>query len=358
MSQKLKVNELKENPKNSYFFDDIDGDAWKEFLGSIKTSGVIEPIVVTSEKVIVSGHQRVRACKVLGIDEVEAEVKIYDSEDEVLKQLIETNIRQRGIGNANPVKFGRCLRELDRIYGVFRGNHSDENPNNLGSKTQEQIAKEIGISTETYRQYEKLSQSIPEIQSLVETGKVTKTVALSIMKQLSEDEQKQLAEEISKTDGRVSARQVEFYKNRIKTLTDENEELKQKPAEVKEVRVEVPPEDYETIKAMKASYEKENKMLMAAKTKDGDEIKKLKKRIADLESRADVTELQKKLETEAGYFAIRTYDYIQKNGGYVWITERLNNLQGDSRKQFIGAVYAIDAFAKQMIENIGGYGIE
>lgn len=43
---------------------------------------------------------------------------IIKNDDKILKDLIETNIRQRGIGNPNPVKLGRCIRELERIYGI------------------------------------------------------------------------------------------------------------------------------------------------------------------------------------------------------------------------------------------------
>ena len=32
------------------FFDDMNGEKWKEFLESIKIRGVIEPIVTTPEK--------------------------------------------------------------------------------------------------------------------------------------------------------------------------------------------------------------------------------------------------------------------------------------------------------------------
>lgn len=149
-------------------------------------------------------------------------------------------------------------------------------------------------------------------------------------------------------------REIKFYKNRIADL----EKKKNPEPEIREVEVEVVPDDYEDLKNRNASFTKENKMLLDGKRKQDAEIKQLRERLADLETRQGVTELQKKLEEEAGHFAIRTYDYIQKNGGYVWVTERMKDLQGDSRKQFINAVYAIDAFAKQMIENIGGYEIE
>ena len=105
--QMINVDELIPHKQNSYFFDDMENEPWMAFLESVETSGVIEPIVATQDKVIVSGHQRVRACKKLGIKEVAVEIRIYDSEDEILKQLIETNIRQRGIGNTNAVKLGR-----------------------------------------------------------------------------------------------------------------------------------------------------------------------------------------------------------------------------------------------------------
>lgn len=69
---------------------------WSEFIESIHISGVIEPIVVTREFTIVSGHQRVRACKELGIAEIPARVRDYAGEDAVIKDLLETNVRKRG----------------------------------------------------------------------------------------------------------------------------------------------------------------------------------------------------------------------------------------------------------------------
>ena len=221
--QTLNIQELVPHPKNEYFFDDIQGEAWQEFVNSIRTSGVIEPIVVTQDKVIVSGHQRVRACKGLGIDEIDAEVRIIDSEDELLKQLIETNIRQRGIGNTNPVKFGRCLKELERIYGVqhgattFQGNQYDQVTSNdfKSPKSQEELASELGITVQTLHNYKQLADMIPEMQDLVETGIVTPTTARAIIRQLPEFQQKELAEQISESGKKLSQREVQGYINTI-----------------------------------------------------------------------------------------------------------------------------------------------
>lgn len=90
--------------------------------------------------------------------------------NKVLKDLIETNIRQRGIGNPNPIKLGRCIKELERIYGIqhgstsFQGNQYNEvSPKVSESPTQEQLADMIGISVDTLNNYKKLTELVPEI---------------------------------------------------------------------------------------------------------------------------------------------------------------------------------------------------
>lgn len=73
------------------------------------------------------------------------------SQDEILKQLIETNICQRGIGNVNAVKMGRCLKELERIEGIRNGGDRKSKAHNaLLIKTQSDLADEIGISIDQY----------------------------------------------------------------------------------------------------------------------------------------------------------------------------------------------------------------
>ena len=110
----------------------MEGQKWTEFLESVKTSGVIEPIVVTQNNTIVSGHQRVRACKELGISEVPRRVREYATEDAILKDLLETNVRQRGNINSSALKLVRIIAELERIYGIRNGNnqHGKEGKSN------------------------------------------------------------------------------------------------------------------------------------------------------------------------------------------------------------------------------------
>ena len=93
--QQLNINELKPHPRNNEFFDDMTGDAWEAFKESIKTSGIIEPIVVTKDMIIVSGHQRVRAAKELGLSTVMVDIRKYENDDDALLSFLMSNIDKR-----------------------------------------------------------------------------------------------------------------------------------------------------------------------------------------------------------------------------------------------------------------------
>lgn len=250
-------------------------------------------------------------------------------------------------------RIGEILLQIPKQAGRPSENSSQDREK---LPTKAETVSGMGYSRREASDYQQMAKHPEVVQAVIESALasgevVTKTQVLKEIK---------AAKEQAKADAEANKTTREkFAERKADRLQTENEQLKSKVATLEnmEPRVVVP-DDYEVIKKRASSYEKENRMLMNSRSRDAEEIKRLKTRLEELEARNDIAELQKKLETEAGYFAIRTYDFIQKNGGYVWITERLKDLKGDSRKQFINAVYAIDAFAKQMVENIGGYGIE
>ena len=215
--QQLNINELKPHPRNNEFFDDMTGDAWEAFKESIKTSGIIEPIVVTKDMIIVSGHQRVRAAKELGISTVMVDIRKYENDEQVLKDLIETNIRQRGVGNPNPIKLGRCIKELEKIYGVREGR--PEKLPKVSAVTQEQLSDMIGISVDTLQNYKKLTELIPELEDLVETGILAPTTATALVKRMTPSEQEDFVKSMDITQ-KITQKQVQQYINEIKQLKE------------------------------------------------------------------------------------------------------------------------------------------
>ena len=78
------------------------------------------------------------------------------------------------------------IKELERIYGVRDGSANEKGNNRIGEPkvsddqlSQSDIAEMIGISVDTLNNFKKLTELIPELEDLVDTGIVTKDTTLA-----------------------------------------------------------------------------------------------------------------------------------------------------------------------------------
>ncbi|WP_152606919.1 hypothetical protein [Clostridium tyrobutyricum] len=85
------------------------------------------------------------------------------------------------------MKMAKCIIELERIYGSHQGNGSNQyikkaDRNNFAQqKTQEDLAKQLGIDERQLQNYKKLTRLIPELQSMVEHDALKSTTAYKIL---------------------------------------------------------------------------------------------------------------------------------------------------------------------------------
>lgn len=350
--QQIDINELKPHPRNNEFFDDISGEKWEELLESIRKRikdnkrGNIEPIIITQDKVIVSGHQRVRAFKELGIPTIEAEIRIYKSEDDVLLDLLESNIRRRGEIGGSAKKVGKRIKELERLYGIRDGSAGGNGSNQYGkkelepnnsaqAKSQSDLAAQMGISVDTLQNYKMLADMIPELDELVTTGIVTKTTALAMMHNLSEDEQIELISSMDTTK-KITKNEVQKYINEIK-------QLKENPPI---------PSDYESTKRELQDYKKDYKNLMTQFDEKVSELQSLRKQIENMKITEPTEQYNKKLKDSTIFFCSKVADFIEKTGGYVWLTDHLNELPDYEKRSYISAVNAVYSWADTLLNNI------
>lgn len=302
--QYIATKDLKPHPRNTEFFDDITGDKWEDFKKSIVRRGVVEGVVVTQDLLIVSGHQRVRACLELGILEVPCRITHYPDEDSqtknpkedlIIEDLISTNILQRGIGNVNPMKMANCINELKRIYGIKQGNNQNSKSNNFTSNS---LAENIGLTRQQLNNFEKLNKLIPELQDMVEDGQLKATTAQFVWAKMTKTEQEKFFNEIGKDQiSKMTQKQTQEYLK----LQEEVEQLKKKlnnqPVTVKEVVVEkvIDNTDYEQINQLKIQLESEKK---DAKTLE-DKVVELEKKRIEYESKLkEINDNSKKEDEE------------------------------------------------------------
>lgn len=301
--QMLEIKDLKPHPKNEELFDDIEGQRWSEFKESILRRGVVEPIVVTQDLVIVSGHQRVKACKELEIKTIPCRITHYPEfdektdtpkEDMILEDLISTNIMQRGVGNINPLKMAKCIRELERIKGIRnggdRGNqYKVAERQNVALANQNDLSEDLGLTTRQVQRYKSLLNLIPELQDLVETGELKASIGYTVLSKLPKEEQEKVIEDLGQDKLKeMTQKEMKLYVNKIKELNAELEKTKKEVTSPKVVTqiVEktIDNTDYTLatkLKEYKDKLEKQNKVISSnekmIKDQEGliDSLKKL-----------------------------------------------------------------------------------
>ncbi|HCL4447297.1 TPA: ParB N-terminal domain-containing protein [Clostridium botulinum] len=358
--QMIEVSKLKPHPRNKEFFDDITGERWKDFKQSIIRRGVVESIVVTEdpvthELIIVSGHQRAKACNEIGILEAPCRIVHYPEKDErlhisredmILEDLICTNIMQRGVGNVNPMKMAKCIRELERMYGIkngggnFTGNQfvkREELGNNFvaPNKTQEDLAKQIGIDQRQLQNYKKLNELIPELQSLVETGALKSTTAYKIWARLPKEEQEEFFNEIG----------IE----KIKQMTQ-----KQTQSELNKIICEKEVLE-KSFNELSEKYDKEKNKepkIVEVDNTDYTQIEKLKKELESSKSEKDRIENRLNLMTEkAELYEKDSLEYEKMKNDIEFLTNKKDDLgrQIESITSISGLVVDIDHLIKEKL---------
>lgn len=368
--QKIKISDLIPHPKNNYFFDDMNGEKWNEFLESIKTSGVIEPIVITQNKVIVSGHQRVRACKQLGIEEIMAEIKLYDSDDKIIKDLLETNLRQRGDIGGSSIKMGRIIKELERIYGIKHGNNQyEEDSDIVGRLTQSDLAQQLGISVDTLNNTKKLAKLPQEIQDLIEQGNITTSTASRLIAKLSSEEQEELIATLP-TAQKLTQKQVQSYIDQIqskdkaiverdnqiagyKLKTEKVEKMKKRIFELESqlanqtepIVKTVIPEDYENLKGI-------HKQLELDYQRQVEKNSDLEAKINLLKESSAKYQASQMISNDCIMLTNKVNRFIRETGGLAYVSSEIQKLDKKDREAFINAVQSMAAWATNILNCI------
>lgn len=185
------TDKLKPHPKNGFYFSDVTGEKYEEIKRSIATHGIRDPLKVTPDYIIISGHQRWRIAKDLGLSHVPVEVLDVD-EREAEYLLIAENVERRGEAESDPMKKARIAKFLKEYWGIRdKGNNRKFDGQFVHQKTMKDVGDVIGESAKKAQRLLKLNDLIPEIQSLVSAGKLGTTAAEQIA-YLTPDEQKAL----------------------------------------------------------------------------------------------------------------------------------------------------------------------
>jgi ParB family transcriptional regulator, chromosome partitioning protein len=166
-------------------------DKLEELAASIKTNGLIQPVVVRRNGLdrfqIIAGERRWRAAQIAGLQKIPCVIKEVDEANLLELSLIENLQRE----NLNPIEEAKAFRRL------LEKSHM----------TQEQIAGRIGKDRSSITNSLRLLKLPKEIQTMVEEDQLSMGHARALLALEMADEQKALATRI--VAGGLSVRDAE-----------------------------------------------------------------------------------------------------------------------------------------------------
>ena len=177
--------------------DDAEMD---QLVWSILTQGLLTPITVrpleNNKYEVISGHRRLHACQKAGIETVPALIYTLDW-DAAAIALVDSNLhREKILPSEKAFAYKLKMDAMSR-----QGQRTDLTLSQVATKldTAAEIGKAVGESRDKVFRYIRLTELIPEILTMVDSGKIALTPAVE-MSYLTRQEQKDLLETMESED--------------------------------------------------------------------------------------------------------------------------------------------------------------
>ena len=193
-----------------------DDEKMQETVESVKAYGVLVPAIVRQrpdgEYEIVAGHRRKRASELAGLNELPAIVRDLD-DDAATIIMVDSNLQRENILPSERAQAYKMKLEAIKRQGA----RTDLTSTQVGQKLKlavERVAEDAGESRSQVQRFVRLTELNPELQEMVDSGKMAMTPAVELS-YLKPEEQSLLLETIESEQATPSLSQAQ----RIKKLS-------------------------------------------------------------------------------------------------------------------------------------------
>ena len=226
--QEIPITEL--YPFKNHPFSVVDDKRMEEMVESIKEFGIMVPVIARpldgGGYEIVSGHRRKRACELAGIETLPVLVRDLD-DDEATILMVDSNLQQRD--EIPPTERGKAYQmKLEALK--HQGKRQDLTSSHDEKKLKwamDQVADEAGKSRAQVARYIRLNSLNPELQEMVDDGRLAITPAVELS-YLKPEEQRGIAVALEETQNTPSLSQAQ----RIRKLSETGEATQEKLTDI------------------------------------------------------------------------------------------------------------------------------
>ena len=207
-----KIRPFKDHP-----FKVLDDEKMQDLIESIRINGILSPVLVrpigNDTYEMVSGHRRMHAAMMLGMDTVPAIIREM-TDDEAVVKMVDANIqREELLPSEKAFAYKMKMDAMRRQAGRPSKDNSRQFVGNF--ETADVVGKENGESGRQVQRFIRLTELIPELLDYVDQKRIQFTVAVEIS-YIDQEVQKWLFEYI-KDNGVVKLNQITLLRSQLQT---------------------------------------------------------------------------------------------------------------------------------------------
>ena len=208
------------HPFEGHPFKVLDDELMEQTVESIKQIGIVSPLIVRTDPEggyeILSGHRRLHAAQLAGLETVPVIVKEMDDDAAVIF-MVDSNLQRENILPSERAFSYKMKLEAMKHQGERLDLTCSQVGNKLdGKKSSEVMAEEIGTSKNQIFRFIRLTNLIPEILDMVDEKKIAFNPAVELS-YLKPEEQKEFLEAMDYAQASPSLSQAQ----RLKKLSQE-----------------------------------------------------------------------------------------------------------------------------------------
>ena len=217
----MDIEVVKIQPFRNHPFKVIDDEKMEDLVESIRANGILSPVLIrpigNDIYEMVSGHRRMHAAILLGMDRIPAIIREM-TDDEAIVKMVDANIQREELLPSEKAFAYKMKMDAMKNQGYRSDLTADSKTScQFGTKSRadQQVSGQVGESARQVQRFIRLTELIPELLEYVDQKRLQFTVAVEIS-YIDKEVQKWLYEYI-KDNGMVRLNQVILLRAQMKT---------------------------------------------------------------------------------------------------------------------------------------------
>ena len=220
-TEEIRIDKI--HPFKNHPFKVVDDDKMSELVDSIKVNGILSPVLVRPDNQggyeMISGHRRMHAAKLVGIEVVPAIVKEM-TDDEAVIIMVDSNVQREEILPSERAFALKMKMDVMRRQGkrtdLTSGTECQKSDDTTSatqwrkSETAATVGEEFGMGKSQVKKYIRLTELIPELLQMVDEKQISIVMGVDIS--YFDKEVQQWIYEYRKENGILRPEQIEALK--------------------------------------------------------------------------------------------------------------------------------------------------